>query len=401
MGSGLFIALLNPTIAFVLAAAFAALWLYLRQRYLAFMAAGYCLSAIGFILQSFTLPFGFLVTRSLSGAIFALAVCLVGAGVLLRFGRSRHFLAIAALAAVSFAAQMWFMVIEPDINRRLLSLNFGFGAICIIIALDLRPRGSGSPTDYFMFALAILAAVNFIVRPPLVLALYGPLTSEIFYDSVYWRSAMFSHALFALLISLCVFAAAALDMVSGLRHVSQTDPLSGLLNRRGFDLSAQRLLDQCAETGCPVTLVLADLDHFKSINDRYGHATGDRVIATFADKLQAAASGARGVAGRIGGEEFAVLLPWADLAAARLLAEAVRVLFSSGDLVGFPPGLRVTASFGVTARAGNEHLAALMLRADEALYKAKQNGRNSVRMSYERPSEPHLGEILLAPSYPR
>src|SRR5690606_25360368 len=72
VGSGLFIALLNPTIAFVLAAAFAALWLYLRQRYLAFMAAGYCLSAIGFILQSFTLPFGFLLTRSLSGAIFAM-----------------------------------------------------------------------------------------------------------------------------------------------------------------------------------------------------------------------------------------------------------------------------------------------------------------------------------------
>jgi diguanylate cyclase (GGDEF)-like protein len=178
-------------------------------------------------------------------------------------------------------------------------------------------------------------------------------------------------------------------------------PCRGLLNRRGFDLSAQRLLDQCAQTGCPVTLVLADLDHFKSINDRYGHAVGDRVIATFADKLQAAASGVRGVAGRIGGEEFAVLLPWADLAAARLLAEAVRVLFSSGDMVGFPPGLRVTASFGVTGRAGAEHLDALMLRADEALYKAKQNGRNSVRMSYERPSEYHPAEMSLASSYPR
>lgn len=396
MGSGLFIALLNPTIALVLAAAFAALWLSLRQRHLAFLAAGYSLSAVGFVLQSFTFPIGFILTRSLAGAIFALAVSLVGTGVLMRFGRSRHVVAIAVLAGIGFAAQMWFMFIEPDINRRLLSLNFGFGAICLVIALDLRPRGSGTPADYFMFALALLAAVNFIVRPPLLLALYGPISSEEFYDSVYWRSALLSHALLALLISLCVFAAAALDMVSGLREVSQTDPLSGLLNRRGFDLAAQRLLDQCEETGRPVTLVLADLDHFKSINDRYGHAVGDRVIATFASKLHAAASGARGVAGRIGGEEFAVLLPWADLGGARLLAEAVRVLFSSGDMKGFPSGLRMTASFGVSARSGNEALADLMQRADEALYKAKQNGRNSVRISYERNSEYRSPEVSLA-----
>jgi diguanylate cyclase (GGDEF)-like protein len=400
--TSLFIALLNPAIALVLAAAFLALWVYLRQRHLALMAVGYGFSAVGFILQSFALPMGFDLTRAIAGGIFALSVCLVGTAIVLRFGRRRSLPVIAVLASIGFIAQMWFMYVEPDMTKRILSLNFAFGAVCLVIAADLWPsRAPRSMAEYFLFAMAVLTALNFIARPPIILALYGSIASpEAFFTSIYWRSAMLSHALFGLLISLGVFAAAALDMVSGLTHVSQTDALSGLLNRRGFDLSAQRLLDQCAETGCPVTLVLADLDHFKSINDRYGHAIGDRVIATFAHKLQAAASGARGVAGRIGGEEFAVLLPWADLGAARLLAEAVRVLFSSGDMVGFPPGLRVTASFGVTGRTGNEHLAALMLRADEALYKAKQNGRNSVRMSYERPSEFQPTEISLASSYP-
>ncbi len=402
MDTSLFIALLNPAIALVLAAAFLALWVYLRQRHLALMAVGYGFSAVGFILQSFALPMGFDLTRAIAGGIFALSVCLVGTAIVLRFGRRRSLPVIAVLASIGFIAQMWFMYVEPDMTKRILSLNFAFGAVCLVIAADLWPsRAPRSMAEYFLFAMAVLTALNFIARPPIILALYGSIASpEAFFTSIYWRSAMLSHALFGLLISLGVFAAAALDMVSGLTHVSQTDALSGLLNRRGFDLSAQRLLDHCAETGCPVTLVLADLDHFKSINDRYGHAIGDRVIATFADKLQAAASGARGVAGRIGGEEFAVLLPWADLGAARLLAEAVRVLFSSGDMVGFPPGLRVTASFGVTGRTGNEHLAALMLRADEALYKAKQNGRNSVRMSYERPSEFQPTEISLASSYP-
>ena len=105
---------------------------------------------------------------------------------------------------------------------------------------------------------------------------------------------------------------------------------------------------------------------------------------SFAAKLRSA-TGARGAAGRIGGEEFAVLLPLSDLAAARLFAEAVRTLYSAGGVDGLPAGTKVTASFGVAARSGEEALEPLMRRADEALYKAKKNGRDSVRLSYERP----------------
>jgi diguanylate cyclase (GGDEF)-like protein len=402
VGTGLFIALLNPAIALVLAGALVVLWFYLRQRHLALVGAGYAVSALGFILQSFPFAMGFAVNRALAGASFALAVCLVGAGIMLGFGRARRFVLLGVLAGAGFAAQMWFLLVDPDINRRILALNFAFGAACLVMAFDLRPQANGRATDHFMFGLALLAAANFIVRPALVLGFYGPISGpEAFYDSIYWRSAMLSHALFALLVSLGVFAAAALDMVAELQQVSQTDALSGLLNRRGFDLSARCLLDQCARGNSPVTLILADLDHFKSINDRYGHPVGDRVIAAFAARLEEAASGAGGVAGRIGGEEFAVLLPWADLAGARLLAEAVRVLFSSGNIEGFPLGLRVTASFGVATRVGNEDLEALLHRADDALYEAKQGGRDSVRMSHEREGTCRLPEKATKACPPR
>ena len=86
-----------------------------------------------------------------------------------------------------------------------------------------------------------------------------------------------------------------------------------------------------------------------------------------------------------------MLLPLCDLASARLFAEAIRSLYSSGGVASLPPGIRVTASFGVAARTGDEGLEPLMRRADEALYKAKKNGRDSVRLSYERP------ETLLVP----
>ncbi|WP_292274803.1 GGDEF domain-containing protein, partial [Mesorhizobium sp.] len=123
-----------------------------------------------------------------------------------------------------------------------------------------------------------------------------------------WTTALLSHALLSLLIALCLFTAAALDVLKALKAETHTDPLSGLLNRRGFEDRAALLLDQCAKAGFPVALVLADLDHFKALNDQHGHEAGDRVIADFAAKLRFA-TGARGAAGRIGGEEFAVLLP--------------------------------------------------------------------------------------------
>ena len=162
-----------------------------------------------------------------------------------------------------------------------------------------------------------------------------------------------------------------------------TDPLSGLLNRRGFEAKASQLLERCAKGNLPVALVVADLDQFKALNDRHGHAAGDKVIVEFASRLRMAAGDARRCrqAGRRGVRRRAAAC---RSGAARLLAEAVRAVFSAEAVDGLPPDVSVTASFGVAARCGEEGLAELMCRADEALYHAKKSGRDSVRVSYER-----------------
>lgn len=385
MDTGLFIALLNPAISLVLAAAFLGLWLYQPGRpYLAVLAGGYLAATIGFMLQHFMLPQGYVVTRLISGAAFTVSVCCAAGAIAAHYGRRRPFIAIALLAAGGFAAFLWFLFVQREINGRILALNFAFGAISLLVAAELRPVRKNSPVEATLFGLSILAALNFIVRTLLVLTFEGPFIGEAgFEHSVYWTTALLSHALISLLLALCLFTAAALDVVAGLKADSHTDPLSGLLNRRGFEERATRTLAHCAIGRLPVALVLADLDHFKAVNDRHGHAAGDRVIADFAARLLAAA-GERGIAGRMGGEEFAVLLPVADLGAARLFAETVRAHFSINEADGLPRGTRVTASFGVAARMGQEGLGPLMIRADEALYRAKQNGRDSVRISYER-----------------
>ncbi|MER9746262.1 GGDEF domain-containing protein [Mesorhizobium sp. M0140] len=395
MDTGLLIALLNPTIALALGAAFLVLWSYQRHRpYLAVLAISYSLSAAGFLLQYFTLPIGMPLTKLTSNICFTIAACCLSSAVIHRYGRKVPSVGIAVLAGGGLASLCWFLFVAPDLTWRILAMNFAFGGISLLVAAELRPVRNNGPTEKILFVLSLLSGVNFFVRTLAVVIAHGPFASyDGFYGSSYWTTALLSHALLSLLIALCLFSAAALDVLKALKTETYTDPLSGLLNRRGFAERGMRLLQHCASARFPVALVLADLDHFKALNDVHGHGAGDRVIADFAAKLRSAA-GARGVAGRIGGEEFAVLLPLSDLAAARLFAEAVRTVYSAGHVDGLPQGTKVTASFGVAARSGGEALEPLMRRADDALYKAKKNGRDSVRLSYERPETAFLPEPL-------
>lgn len=386
MDTGLLIALLNPTIALALGASFLVLWSYQRHRpYLAVLAASYALSAAGFLFQYFTLPIGWMLTKLVSNLCFTAAGCCLAGAVVTRYGRRVPYVGIGVLAGGGLTAFCWFMFVQPDLTWRILAMNFAFGAISLLVAAELRVVRGNGPTEMILFLLSLISGLNFFVRTLIIVIAHGPFTTyDGFYASSYWTTALLSHALLSLLIALCLFCAAALDVMNALKTETHTDPLSGLLNRRGFEERAALVLQDCAASRLPVALVLADLDHFKALNDLHGHAAGDRVIADFAAKLRSAA-GARGVAGRIGGEEFAVLLPLSDLAAARLFAEAVRMLYSAGSVDGLPLGTRVTASFGVAARTNQEGLEPLMRCADEALYKAKRNGRDSVRLSYEQP----------------
>ncbi|MBZ9849144.1 GGDEF domain-containing protein [Mesorhizobium sp. CA14] len=395
MDTGLLIALLNPTIALALGAAFLVLWSYQRHRpYLAALGASYCLSAPGFLLQYFTLPIGMALTKLVSNICFTIAACCLSSAIIARYGRRVPYVGIAIVTGGGLASFIWFMFVQPDLTWRVLVMNFGFGALSLLVAAELRTVRHNGPTEKILLVLSVLSGLNFIARTLIVIIAHGPFPGyDGFYASSYWTTALLSHALLSLLIALSLFTAAALDVMKTLKAETHTDPLSGILNRRGFEERATLLLDQCGKAGFPVALVLADLDHFKALNDQHGHEAGDRVIADFAAKLRSA-TGARGAAGRIGGEEFAVLLPLTDLGAARLFAEAIRAFYSAGAIEGLPPGIRVTASFGVAARSGREGLMPLMRRADEALYKAKKNGRDSVRLSYERPETAFAAEPL-------
>jgi diguanylate cyclase (GGDEF)-like protein len=168
---------------------------------------------------------------------------------------------------------------------------------------------------------------------------------------------------------------------------SRRDLLSGLLNRRGFDDALDRELSRVERSAAPMSLVLIDLDHFKAVNDTRGHQAGDRVLAAVGGVLLDAA-GTHDAAARIGGDEFALLLPDCGPTAAQVVAD--RVLATVAATVGRHG---VTASAGVaTAPRQGRTRGALIQAADEALYAAKAAGRNRSVGSNRRvgPAEPIL-----------
>ncbi|MBA3449116.1 MAG: GGDEF domain-containing protein [Pseudaminobacter sp.] len=388
MNTSPFIALLNPSITLVLSATFIVLWLNQRHRpYLAVLALGYLASTVGFLLQHFTLPIGPVATRLISTASFTLAASCIAGAVVARYGRRVPFVALGVLSGGALIAFWWFMFIDPNLTWRILLVNFAFGGISLVVAAELRAIPDKGPADRILLVLALLSGLNFLVRAPVALVTHGPyLTDEGLHGSLYRTTALLSHAILSLLIALSLITVAVLDIFKALKSESHTDLLSGLLNRRGFEVAAGEALKRATELGAPAALVIADLDHFKSVNDRFGHAVGDKVIVAFA-KLLRSAAGKTAIAGRLGGEEFAVLLPASNLAASSLFAEGVRAAFATSAIGELSERARLTASFGVAFRSGDEGLSELLGRADDALYIAKNGGRDSVRFSYQRPVE--------------
>jgi two-component system cell cycle response regulator len=162
-----------------------------------------------------------------------------------------------------------------------------------------------------------------------------------------------------------------------LEALAATDPLTGAANRRRFAAVAQRTLKQHAEKGAAVSILAFDLDHFKSVNDNHGHGAGDSVLVEVVRRLNLSLR-PDDLVGRLGGEEFAVLLPGTDQEGARLAAERCRRRIADTPIDCGEVGLDITTSIGGATRIGLGSLEAMLREADEALYAAKGGGRNQV-----------------------
>ncbi|RYE33405.1 MAG: diguanylate cyclase [Hyphomicrobiales bacterium] len=170
-----------------------------------------------------------------------------------------------------------------------------------------------------------------------------------------------------------------LEQLRQLQDLAARDFLTGLFNRRHFFARGRQLVCEAREMGLPISVAILDIDHFKRLNDRHGHDGGDRALMAVASTLSAMAERGFNLLARIGGEEFAIIFPGADLAEAERLCDGIRAAIASAPLTIGAETLPLTVSIGVAALSPDALLETCLGQADEALYAAKQAGRDQVR----------------------
>lgn len=222
-----------------------------------------------------------------------------------------------------------------------------------------------------------------VLMLPIVLADLWPSPHSGFAGNVWVVLFAVELVLYAIGTVFVIFMLVSERSVSLHKTAASLDPLTGMLNRRGFSEACARMIEREAIAGRPVSALIFDIDHFKSINDRFGHPAGDEVLKLFA-AIVTNSLRISDLSGRIGGEEFAALLP-CPIDEAVTAADRVREAFQNCGIEVDDAPVATTVSIGVAGGPAGVELEVLLAAADTALYQAKRGGRNRVVATVEQP----------------
>ncbi len=369
--------LIAPLSILLLSCTLAVCWLVQRrQRYLLWIAGGYALVSLALAWQSIAPREQLHHWAVYTGAMYlfgtwCFARCMAG-----RYGVSAHPVLGLLIGAVVLAALYYYSRIQVDLWVRVHWLNTGLGLLQLLPApAMLRRRPPQDWLERMLYWSYVVFAGYTAARPLLVLALGSTDLNEIA-RSTYWLVTLVSTLSFALLFTLMLLACTVRDVFTALRQERNHDSLTNLLNRRAFQEAAElRLADSHM---APVSVLIGDIDHFKRINDSWGHDCGDRVLQAVARTLQQHVR-SDDLVSRFGGEEFVLLMRTTPEEAERV-AERIRAQLSADGYV-LAAGQRITISFGIAPVAANTALTDALTRADALLYSAKQAGRDRVHVA--------------------
>src|ERR1700712_3589033 len=232
-------------------------------------------------------------------------------------------------------------------------------------------------------AVAVPVLHGFVLMLPILLGDLLRPHDDNFSTSIWVTAFAIELVLYAVGTVFIIFMLVAERTVSAHKTAASIDPLTGMFNRRGFAEATARMIDREANAGRPVTVMIFDIDHFKSINDRFGHPAGDEILKLFATVVVNSLR-MTDLSGRVGGEEFAALLP-CSLEEGVVAAERVREAFERSGIVDETGPVDTTVSIGVAGGPAGTELEVLLSAADTALYQAKRGGRNRVEAAEELP----------------
>jgi|GEM_PF-1529845 len=367
------VALAHPLLSLAIGLFFLVVGLTRRER--GFLAmAGACIPfALGILIQISRPGWPSVAASALfTGLLFALAALSFYKTLLVTCRTREHWRLALLLTLLFLGSRYYYTLFQFDSVLRILGLQLYLAAILLLGCWHCRSlliRGSG--TERFLWLSVLGFALSGLPRTLLTLS---PDPLRYGYDaSMYWVTTLLSFNLFIVVFAMTLIVLNFNRDMQKVRRQAALDPLTGLSNRLDFETRARALRRQCDH----YAMVIVDIDHFKQVNDRYGHETGDQVLVAIAGAL---AGGLRGddLLSRYGGEEFLILLPATSVDQAVQMADRLRQRLTQATRKALP-ALPCTASFGVAEFSREVGLTAAYRCVDRLLYQAKAEGRNCLR----------------------
>jgi diguanylate cyclase (GGDEF)-like protein len=285
------------------------------------------------------------------------------------------------LGAMAWIAAV--MTLGPEASA--LRLTIGAGIVAVYAALTATELWTERRRSMQKRWPTIVVPVlhGFVLMLPILLGDLLHPRDGLFAGSIWVTVFSIELMLYAVGTVFVIFMLVSERTVTAHKTAASTDPLTGMFNRRGFAEATSRVIEREANAGRPVTAMIFDIDHFKGINDRFGHPAGDEILKLFATVVVNSLR-ISDLSGRVGGEEFAALLP-CSLEEGVIVAERVREAFENSGIVVEDGPVDTTVSIGVAGGPAGTELEVLLAAADTALYQAKRGGRNRVEAAEELP----------------
>jgi len=309
-------------------------------------------------------------------------LCLLGAREYMGKAPLGHGVAALALGLL-LATALFFTQVKPNVQVRIVLTGLVPGVIFIAAAHTLARGGFRKVPARYLFAATVGVHGAFLLVRPLLFKLAAPAEGAQPEAGMVAALSQFVVLESTLAVVLVAFGALMLTnefITNELRHLAEVDPLTNVFNRRAFLTLLDKAISNAQRTQTTLPVLVMDLDHFKKVNDSWGHRAGDDVLRHFVMLAQRCLR-KEDVMGRLGGEEFAIFLPNAGAGGAIAVAERLRAMVEAHPVVTEQRSIALTVSVGVTLCAGSESAGTALQRADEAMYLAKERGRNRVEMT--------------------
>lgn len=280
-------------------------------------------------------------------------------------------------SAAIFTALVWMTIVQPHMGIRNMIIPVAACVALLLCALMIiRHREHSRPVEWATAVSMILFAISQGIAAGMAF-LMGP-EGDTSYRALYSEFFFIAMPAGYIMTSMFVILMLASDLSEEMKSLAVRDQLTGLLNRRGFAEYGENAYSLARRSGAPLSIIMADIDRFKYINDKFGHAAGDSALKHFA-RLISDGRRQEDVVARVGGEEFAIILPGTDLRDAMAIADQLCTTVGASPMDLTSVGLPMTSSFGVAAISENDReLDDMVRRADRALYRSKRAGRNQV-----------------------